>query len=112
MALVLGEVLAATVTPFDADGAVDYDRYRELCAFLVENGSHGVVVNGTTGEASTLSEDERTGLIRAAVDAIGDRATVVAGTGTNSTEHSIDLTEQAQQAGAHAVLVAPPYYTP
>jgi 4-hydroxy-tetrahydrodipicolinate synthase len=110
MASVLGEVLTATVTPFEANGAVDYDGYRELCAFLVDNGSDGVVVNGTTGEASTLSEDERTGLIRAAVEAIGDRATVVAGTGTNSTEHSIHLTEQAQAAGAHAVLVVTPYY--
>jgi len=110
MAVVLGELLTATVTPFDADGAVDYDRYGELCAFLVENGSDGVVVNGTTGEASTLSEDERTGLIRAALEAIGDRASVVAGTGTNSTEHSIHLTEQAQAAGAHAVLVVTPYY--
>jgi len=107
---VLGEVLTATVTPFDADGQVDYDRYRELCAFLVDNGSDGVVVNGTTGEASTLSEDERTGLIRAAVEAIGDRATVVAGTGTNSTAHSIELTKQAQEAGAQAVLVVTPYY--
>ena len=74
----LGEVLTATVTPFDADGNVDYDRYRELCGFLVDNGSDGVVVNGTTGEASTLSEEERVGLIRAALDAIGDRATVIA----------------------------------
>ncbi len=94
----LGEVLTATVTPFDADGNVDYDRYRELCAFLVDNDSDGVVVNGTTGEASTLSEEERVGLIRAALDAIGDRATVIAGTGTNSTAHSIDLTEQAHEA--------------
>jgi 4-hydroxy-tetrahydrodipicolinate synthase len=107
---VLGEVLTATVTPFEADGAVDYDRYRELCRFLVDNGSDGVVVNGTTGESSTLSEDERTGLIEAALEAIGDRATVVAGTGTNSTEHSIHLTEQAQKAGAHAALVVTPYY--
>jgi len=107
---VLGEVLTATVTPFDADGNVDYDRYRELCAFLVDNGSDGVVVNGTTGEASTLSEDERVGLIRAALDAIGDRATVIAGTGTNSTAHSIHLTEQAHEAGAHGVLVVTPYY--
>jgi 4-hydroxy-tetrahydrodipicolinate synthase len=107
---VLGEVLTATVTPFDADGAVDYERYRELCAFLVDNGSDGVVVNGTTGEASTLSEEERVGLIRAAVEAIGDRASVVAGTGTNSTAHSIHLTEQAHEAGAHAVLVVTPYY--
>jgi len=95
---------------FEADGAVDYDRYRELCRFLVDNGSDGVVVNGTTGESSTLSEDERTGLIEAALEAIGDRATVVAGTGTNSTEHSIHLTKQAQAAGAHAVLVVTPYY--
>jgi 4-hydroxy-tetrahydrodipicolinate synthase len=107
---VLGEILTATVTPFDADGGVDYDAYRELCTFLVDNGSDGVVVNGTTGEASTLSEEERTGLIRAALEAVGDRATVVAGTGTNSTAHSIELTEQAQKAGAHAVLVVTPYY--
>lgn len=106
----LGEVLTATVTPFDADGAVDYERYRELCTYLVDNGSDGVVVNGTTGEASTLSEEERVGLIEAALDAIGDRAAVVAGTGTNSTDHSIHLTEQAHEAGAHAVLVVTPYY--
>ena len=106
----LGEVLTATVAPFDANGAVDYDRYRALCEFLVENGSDGVVVNGTTGEASTLSEEERIGLIEAALEAIGDRATVVAGTGTNSTAHSIELTEQAHEAGAHAVLVVTPYY--
>ena len=107
----LGEVLTATVAPFDANGAVDYDRYRALCEFLVENGSDGVVVNGTTGEASTLSEEERIGLIEAALEAIGDRATVVAGTGTNSTAHSVELTEQAHEAGAHAVLVVTPYYT-
>ena len=106
----LGEVLTATVAPFDANGAVDYDGYRALCEFLVENGSDGVVVNGTTGEASTLSEEERIGLIEAALEAIGDRATVVAGTGTNSTAHSIELTEQAHEAGAHAVLVVTPYY--
>jgi 4-hydroxy-tetrahydrodipicolinate synthase len=107
---VLGEVLTATVTPFDADGSVDYDRYGELCRFLVDHGSDGVVVNGTTGEASTLSDEERVGLIEAALDAIGDQAVVVAGTGTNSTAHSIHLTEQAQAAGAHAVLVVTPYY--
>ena len=106
----LGEVLTATVTPFDAEGAVDLDRYRELCAFLVDNGSDGVVVNGTTGEAPTLSDDERVELIRAALEAVGERATVVAGTGTNSTAHSIHLTEQAHEAGAHGVLVVTPYY--
>jgi 4-hydroxy-tetrahydrodipicolinate synthase len=107
---VLGEVLTATVTPFDADGAVDYERYRELCAYLVDNGSDGVVVNGTTGEAPTLSDEERLGLLRAALDAVGDSATVLAGTGTYSTAHSIHLTEQAHEAGAHGFLVVTPYY--
>jgi 4-hydroxy-tetrahydrodipicolinate synthase len=107
---VLGEVLTATVTPFRDDGSVDLDRYRELCTYLVDNGSDGVVVNGTTGEAATLSEEERLALVEAALEAIGDRATVVAGTGTNSTAQSIRLTEQASDAGAHAVLVVTPYY--
>jgi 4-hydroxy-tetrahydrodipicolinate synthase len=107
---VLGEVLTATVTPFDASGAVDYDRYRELCAYLVEHGSDGVVVTGTTGEAPTLSDEERLELLRAALDAVGDRATVIAGTGTYSTTHSVHLTEQAHEVGAHGVLVVTPYY--
>ena len=106
----LGEVLTATVTPFDANGAVDYDRYRELCAFLVDNGSDGVVVSGTTGESPTLSDDERLELLHTAIDAVGNRATVLAGTGTNSTAHSIRLTEQAHEAGAHGFLVVTPYY--
>ena len=106
----LGEVLTATVTPFDAGGAVDYERYHELCAFLVENGSDGVVVSGTTGESPTLSDGERVELLRVAIDAIGDRATVLAGTGTNSTAHSIHLTEEAHEAGADGFLVVTPYY--
>jgi len=107
---VLGEVLTATVTPFDSSGAVDYDRYVELCTYLVDNGSDGVVVSGTTGEAPTLSDDERLALLRTAIDAIGDRATVVAGTGTYSTAHSVHLTEQAHGAGAHRFRVVSPYY--
>jgi 4-hydroxy-tetrahydrodipicolinate synthase len=107
---VLGEVLTATVTPFDSDGAVDYERYRELCAYLIDNGSDGVVVSGTTGEAPTLSDKERLELLRVALDAIGDRATVIAGTGTYSTAHSIHLTEQAHEVGAHGFLVVTPYY--
>jgi 4-hydroxy-tetrahydrodipicolinate synthase len=86
---VLGEVLTATVTPFDADGAVDYERYRELCAFLVENGSDGVVVSGTTGESPTLSDGERVELLRVAIDAIGDRATG-AGRYRNELDHPFD----------------------
>jgi len=107
---VLGEVLTATVTPFDAEGAVDYESYRELCSYLVDNGSDGVVVSGTTGESPTLSDDERVELLRAAIEAVGDRATVLAGTGTNSTAHSIHLTEQAHEAGADGFLVVTPYY--
>jgi 4-hydroxy-tetrahydrodipicolinate synthase len=106
----LGEVITATVTPFDADGKVDYERYGELCAYLIENGSDGVVVSGTTGEAPTLSDNERLGLLQAALDAVGDRATVIAGTGTYSTDHSTHLTKQADEAGAHGVLVVTPYY--
>jgi 4-hydroxy-tetrahydrodipicolinate synthase len=107
---VLGEVLTAIVTPFDSAGAVDVDRFRALAGHLVENGSDGVVVAGTTGESPTLSDDERIELVAAAVDAVGDRATVVAGTGTYSTAHSVHLTERAHEAGAHGFLVVTPYY--
>ena len=106
----LGEVLTAVVTPFDADGAIDYGRFRELCAHLVETGSDGVVVAATTGEAPTLSDDEKVELWRAAVDAVGDRATVVAGTGTYSTAHSVHLTERAHDVGVDGFLVVTPYY--
>jgi 4-hydroxy-tetrahydrodipicolinate synthase len=111
MDAVLGDILTAAVTPFREDGSVDYDRYRELCTYLVEHGSDGVVVAGTTGESPTLTDDERIELVRTAVDAIGDRATVLAGTGTYSTAHSIHLTELAHAAGAHGFLIVTPYYS-
>jgi 4-hydroxy-tetrahydrodipicolinate synthase len=107
---VLGEVLTAIVTPFDTDGAVDYDRFRELAEFLVANGSDGLVVAGTTGESPTLSDEERLELFRVAVDALGDEATVVAGTGTYSTAHSIHLTRAAHEIGVDGFLVVTPYY--
>jgi 4-hydroxy-tetrahydrodipicolinate synthase len=107
---VLGEVLTAIVTPFDADGAVDYDAFRSLARHLVENGSDGLVVAGTTGEAPTLSDEERIELFRVAVDEVGDRATVVAGTGTYSTAHSVHLTEAARETGVDGLLVVTPYY--
>ncbi len=106
----LGEVLTAIVTPFDADGAVDYDRFRELASYLVEHGSDGLVVAGTTGESPTLTDDERLELFRVAVEAVGDRATIVAGTGTYSTAHSVHLTEQAEELGVDGSLVVTPYY--
>jgi 4-hydroxy-tetrahydrodipicolinate synthase len=107
---VLGEVLTAVVTPFDSRGAVDFDKFRELCRFLVENGSDGVVVAGSTGESPTLSDDERLDLFAAAIEAVGDRAAVVAGTGTYATAHSVHLTEQAHERGVDAFLVVTPYY--
>ena len=106
----LGEILTAIVTPFKADGSVDIDRFRALAAHLVDSGSDGLVVTGTTGESPTLSDDERLELYAAAVDEVGDRAKVVAGTGTNSTEHSVHLTERAHELGADGFLVVTPYY--
>src|SRR5919109_1540299 len=106
----LGEVLTAMVTPFRGDGALDVETFRRLARHLVDNGSDGLVVTGTTGEAPTLSDDERIELWAAAVDEVGDRATVVAGTGTYSTAHSAHLTERAHEAGVDGFLVVTPYY--
>jgi 4-hydroxy-tetrahydrodipicolinate synthase len=108
---VLGEVLTAMVTPFRADGSVDLDAFQELARFLVDNGSDGVVVAGTTGESPTLSDEEKLELFAAALEAVGDRATVVAGTGTYSTAHSVHLTERADELGVDAMLVVTPYYS-
>jgi len=107
---VLGEVLTAIVTPFRADGAVDIDAFRALATFLVDHGSDGLVVCGTTGESPTLSDEEKLELFAAAIDAVGDRASVVAGTGTYSTAHSVNLTERAHALGVDGVLVVTPYY--
>ena len=106
----LGEVLTAIVTPFREDGSVDLEAFSALCSFLLDNGSDGIVVAGTTGEAPTLTDEERFALFEAAVDTVGDRGTVVAGTGTYSTAHSIHLTERAHELGVDGVLVVTPYY--
>jgi 4-hydroxy-tetrahydrodipicolinate synthase len=98
------------VTPFRRDGSVNLDAFRELAAHLVDHGSDGVVVAGTTGESPTLSDDEKLELFAAAVEAVGDRATVVAGTGTYDTLHSAHLTERAHELGVDAFLVVTPYY--
>jgi len=107
---VLGEVLTAIVTPFKDDESIDYERFRELALHLVENGSDGIVVAGTTGESPTLTDDERLELFRVGVDALAGRATVVAGTGTYSTAHSVHLTREAQAIGVDGFLVVTPYY--
>jgi 4-hydroxy-tetrahydrodipicolinate synthase len=108
---VLGEVLTAIVTPFDDDGRVNIAKFRELASYLVDNGSDGLVVTGTTGESPTLSDDERFQLYEAAVDEVGGRATVIAGTGTYDTAHSIHLTERADAIGVDGVLIVTPYYS-
>jgi 4-hydroxy-tetrahydrodipicolinate synthase len=106
----LGSVLTALVTPFRADGTIDVEAFRELAAFVVENGSDGIVVSGTTGESPTLTDEEKLVLFAAAVEAVGGRATVIAGTGTYDTRHSVHLTEQAAELGVDGILVVTPYY--
>jgi 4-hydroxy-tetrahydrodipicolinate synthase len=107
---VLGEVLTAVVTPFGRDGAVDFERFRELAQHLVESGSDGLVVAGTTGESPNLTDDERLELFRVAVDTLRGRGIVVAGTGTYSTAHSVHLTREAHELGVDGFLVVTPYY--
>jgi 4-hydroxy-tetrahydrodipicolinate synthase len=106
----LGSVITAMVTPFRADGAVDFERFRELATHLVENGSDGLVVCGTTGESPTLTDAEKLDLFRVAVDEVGGRATVIAGTGTYDTRHSAALTKEATKLGVDGILVVTPYY--
>jgi len=106
-----GRVLTAMVTPFDANGAVDLDAAADVAARLVADGHDGLVVNGTTGESPTTSDAEKAALVRSVVDAVGDRARVVAGVGTNDTAHTVELAGQAAKAGAHALLVVTPYYS-
>jgi 4-hydroxy-tetrahydrodipicolinate synthase len=107
---VLGEVLTAIVTPFDKDGAVDYERFREHARHIVDDGADGLVVAATTGESPTLTDDEKFELFAAAVDAVGSDATVIASTGTYSTAHSVHLTERAHDLGIDGYLVVTPYY--
>ncbi len=100
------------VTPFDAEGALDLERAAGLATYLVdEQGNDGLVVNGTTGESPTTSDAEKAELVRVVVDAVGDRAHVVAGVGTFDTVHTVHLAEQAAKAGAHGLLVVTPYYS-
>jgi 4-hydroxy-tetrahydrodipicolinate synthase len=107
---VIRGVLTAMATPFDREGRVDEAAARRLAAHLVEHGSHGVVVAGSTGEAATLDDGEHISLLRAIVAEVGAAATVICGTGTNDTRHSIELTRAAAEAGAEAALVVTPYY--
>jgi 4-hydroxy-tetrahydrodipicolinate synthase len=107
---VFGRVLTAMATPFDESGAVNWEQVTALAKRLVDNGSDGIVVAGTTGESPTLSDEEKIRLFRAVKEAVGGRAVVVAGTGTNDTKHSIHLTKEAERAGCDGLLLVNPYY--
>ena len=107
-----GRLVTAMVTPFTATGSLDTTRAVELAAHLVDDlGNDGLVLNGTAGESPTTTDTEKAELVRAVVDAVGDRAAVVAGVGTFDTEHSVELAAQAAKAGAHGTLVVTPYYS-
>jgi 4-hydroxy-tetrahydrodipicolinate synthase len=109
MATISG-VITAMATPFTEDGALNLEAARRLARHLVENGSHGLVVAGTTGESPTLSDAEKLALLEAVKEEVGDGATVVCGTGSNDTRHSVELTRAACGRGADAALVVTPYY--
>jgi 4-hydroxy-tetrahydrodipicolinate synthase len=109
MTIEIGRLLTAMATPFNADGSVNYEAAEKLAVLLTNDGSDGVVVSGTTGESPTLSDDEKIELVKAIKKAIPGK-TVVAGTGSNDTHHSVKLSERAMKAGADALLAVVPYY--
>ncbi|HZK36733.1 MAG TPA: 4-hydroxy-tetrahydrodipicolinate synthase [Aeromicrobium sp.] len=106
-----GRVLTAMVTPFTQDGELDLDAAQRVASYLVDAGNDGLVVSGTTGESPTTSIKENRRLLAAVLEAVGDRATIVAGVGTNDTRHGIELAEQARKTGAHGLLIVSPYYS-
>lgn len=106
----LSGVLTAMVTPFQPDGAVDLPGCRKLAAWLLENGSDGLVVTGTTGESPTLDDEEKLAVLREVRAEVGDSVTIIAGTGSNDTRHTVELTARAEQEGADAALIVTPYY--
>jgi 4-hydroxy-tetrahydrodipicolinate synthase len=105
-----GRILTAMVTPFRPDGGVDLEGAQRLATHLVEAGNDGLVLNGTTGESPTTTDAEKDSLLRAVLEAVGDRAFVLAGAGSNDTAHSIELAYAAEKAGAHGLLIVTPYY--
>jgi 4-hydroxy-tetrahydrodipicolinate synthase len=106
-----GEVITAMVTPFRPDGSLDLVAAREMATYLVEHGSDGLVVCGTTGESPTLTRPEKLSLFEAVLETVGDRASVIAGTGTYDTAETVELTKEAGDLGAHACLIVTPYYS-
>jgi len=106
-----GRVLTAMVTPFTADGALDVPGAQALATHLIDAGNDGLVISGTTGESPTTSDDEKDRLLRAIVEAVGDRAHVIAGVGSSDTAHTIELARHAEKAGAAGLLIVTPYYS-
>jgi len=106
-----GRVLTAMVTPFTSDGDLDPAAAQKVATYLVDQGNDGLVVSGTTGESPTTTVEEDGRLLAAVIEAVGDRATVVAGVGTNDTRHSVELAKQARKAGADGLLIVTPYYS-
>ncbi len=106
----LGDILTAMVTALNEDGSVNYEGTAELAEYLIEHGSDGLVVSGTTGESPTLTDEEKLELFRVVVNAVAGRATVIAGTGSNDTAHSVELTRRAGEIGVDGVLAVTPYY--
>ncbi|MDG4665038.1 4-hydroxy-tetrahydrodipicolinate synthase [Mycobacterium sp. 236(2023)] len=107
----LGTLLTAMATPFKPDGSLDTDGAARLATHLVDSGCDGLVVSGTTGESPTTTDDEKIELLRVVLDAVGDRARIVAGAGTYDTAHSVHLAKASAAAGAHGLLVVTPYYS-
>jgi 4-hydroxy-tetrahydrodipicolinate synthase len=106
-----GRVLTAMVTPFTADGGLDLPAAQTLATHLVDQGNDGLVISGTTGESPTTSDDEKDALLRAVIEAVGDRAQVVAGVGTYDTAHTLELAQHAEKAGVAGLLIVTPYYS-
>ena len=106
-----GQVLSAMITPFHADGTLDVGAAQRLATRLVDECGHdGLVISGTTGESPTTSDEEKDRLLRAVLEAVGDRARIIAGAGSNDTAHTVHLVQAAEKAGAHGVLLVTPYY--
>ncbi len=105
-----GRILTAMVTPFNTDYSVNFTEAANLAKYLVDNGSDGLVVAGSTGEAATMSKEEKLKLYATVMEAVGDKATIIAGTGSNDTKASIELTKEAEKIGVHGAMLVGPYY--
>ena len=106
-----GRMLTAMVTPFDENLEVNYDMAAKLAEYLLEQGNDGIVVSGTTGESPTLNDDEKVQMFRTVKQTVGERAVVIAGTGSNNTHHSIELTQKAVECGVDGIMLVVPYYS-